>query len=315
MSGFSVSVGPAGVRYAVDSLFPEHSWYVRPDVEALGLRALHDAGDDIALLGEALRGNVEALCQPPSDFDRLFPMSNAARWLEIAELLRSTGEAISLIVAALREVQGLLDDPRHDLAVTVPLLAAFTSEATSQYLISAGHQLTNVGFRLAMESPADHGRLQLAKGRWPGRLAAADPDSDNPTGWLFHSVASDLRQMLGSSTTATARFVGVTARLSRARDWQQLNTERNRYFHRWRHGFSSGGSEAHAAARQFHSANLAAVRCLGRALPSLYYTFFRAVPKSRKAGTTWGMPLQSEIEHGVLGGPMAPLPRPKTFRG
>jgi hypothetical protein len=315
------SGGPSGPSWVSvgDGLFPSHDGYPIPTLGDLrlgefaeGVSALHDIGRALAL-------NVAVFKEPEDDFVRTFGNHSIERWAEIAELLRSAGEAGELVAAALREADGHLAQSDAFQFTTAPLIGSFITEGAAQYLLSVGHNLANIALRLCMENRSCVRRLdQNAPKAIRRAMEAAVPGAASADAWIFHAKMHDVAAALSGSRTAQARFARTAALLERAPDWRRMSTVRHAYFHRWRYGFAASDAEAADAALSFLSATITAAACLGRAMPSLLYALLDAMPRSRHGR---GTPLMGMIStrdwysDGRPPGPMQPLLAMTRFRG
>lgn len=278
-----VTAGDSGAWLVpVGHLFPSHDHYSIPIPDSVGLGDLDQAGDAWHEIGEVLATNIRALETGDSRFEAYsYPRASVARWYEIANLSRCCGEACETAAAALCEVSGLLASANREHPQTAPIVAAFVTEGALQYLISVGHNLANLGLRLAIESPSCKRRL-LSGTKQAVRIASAAVEHPNERkAWIFHSDVKHLNESLNGSTAPAARFLRTVWRLQVSKDWQFGETARNRYFHRWRDGFSSGGLDE---AFNYYSASRDAAACLGRALPQLYHQLLASSPRSRRGG-------------------------------
>lgn len=278
------------------TLYPAHDGYTLPSIAEVGLEECSVAGGAWQELGQATLHNLHEI-GTELEFRAQYPNYNFQRWVEIAELGRCIGEATLTVVAALAEVAGLIQSTNPKQPHTNPTLAGFTSEATAQYLVSIGHNLANLGLRIAEEHSACNALL-AGPGSTKGIRTALRqaPGADHPAAWIFHSQAVDMAAALTPSRSAPASFVKTVSRLFLAKDWTKVNLARNQYFHRWRQSFAFDG---YAAASAYHRATLRAALCLGRALPALYNQFMRSSPKDndvplvpRISVSTWSDGLQ-----------------------
>lgn len=282
-SEFSLTVGDAGRWFGLAAgIFPRHEAYQVPRPGDCGLQDAARSAEVLQWCGQALRTALEAEAAHPQDFSNRWTHADLDRWLEIASLLRSAGDAFKLAVASTCEIRGLLDVTQADSPAASPILAAFVAEATAQYLMSVGHNLTNAAFRVCLTSgPCVH-QLASANSRVRKAMRSATPGNDDRSAWLFHSEAAKVSSALGQSRAAPVRMMKVATRLHSRRSWKAANEARDVYFHRWRRGFAGGDRESYDAAAEFHTATLGAAQCLGRAVPSYYHGLLASLPRLRR---------------------------------
>ena len=324
-TGMSITTGGAGRWFGMgNTLFPDHDAYPIPTPDERDLGDALRGAEALHERGRIMLDSLSTFSSVPGDFERTFSGQDPARWIEIAQLVRSAGEAAEMVIASMCETAGLLEATDPHRPTSSPLLSAFTTEAALQYLMSVGHSLTNAAFRVCAASPSCASRLGNGSSLMRQRVRAAAPRSQDRRGWLFHSSAAQVADALGSSATPQARLMRVPARLHRAKAWRRANESRDEYFHRWRHGFSGGGQGAYSAAVTLHAATEEATKCMGRALPAFYHYLQDSLPVARSGGSR-GAPLVSMVwsqslrlgpsgSPEAVGSPEMALPR-TSFRG
>lgn len=288
----TLNLGPTGRWFAIpEGICPAHDHYPIPSRSALGLEDAEQAAHNLEFFGRTLLANLRVF-DDQADFEHTFGRGPSRdRWLEVGELYRAAGERFGLALAGVSEVSGMLEGADPDTTWTVPLRASFLCEASLQLLVSAGHALTNAGFRLALENRSNAAALAAASSKKLRQAAAvAAPGSIAPAAWLFHSDVDALTGALSHSRTPAALHLRVLRRLQGSADWVTAHRRRNVSFHRWEAGYSSADEDSLGLANESLAAAVAAAGALGRATPSLIVYLLSAVPHA-KHGPARGAPL------------------------
>ena len=280
-NGFTITVGDSGTWLGLShGFFPEQRKYSLPTAEHLSLGETLDAGEALHDIGMAVQGSLEVLSEV--EFSDGYPGADYRRWREISGLCRSSGSALELVVASLCETSGFLRSGHND--PTAPMVSAFVLEAAMQYLVSAGHNLTNVAFRLCIEDSKCQTILAGANSPTRKALSAALQDGTAPAGWLYHSQAAKILEVLKDVGGPAVAALRLTAELYEAAPWQEISEARNTYFHRMRDGFRETGPKSSTAAQELHQACTVAAKCIGRAVPSFYHRLNECFPRGKETG-------------------------------
>lgn len=105
-----VSAGPDGVRFLPCRLFPERPASDTPTTEELGLEPTALLLGEIGELGQRALQQIGTLTEDGgSNWSAIYPGVDAGLWRSVAELLVSVGNASVMLIAAVREIAGLLD--------------------------------------------------------------------------------------------------------------------------------------------------------------------------------------------------------------
>lgn len=109
MSDFTLSYGPSGYWVGLaDGRFPDLGGYSVPFPAQLGLAGCLAGGEALTEMGRGLLGNIEHY-RRDEELAALFPLLDFHRWLDIANLCPSAGQASDLVVAALCETSRMLN--------------------------------------------------------------------------------------------------------------------------------------------------------------------------------------------------------------
>lgn len=281
--GFTLSTGASGDWLGFSGpLLARQRDYQVPGPSELGLASAAQAGDALHEMGRALAANLDVFNDGSDDFGLYFPGFTMRRWLEISRLLQSAGSGIDLVIAALCETEGMLgaaDDVRPSDPMA-PVVAAFISEASIQYLVSVGHNLANVALRLCVEDSRCRQAMNEAGGAARKALRGVMGETSEAAGWIYHSQSAALAKAVAEVDCPQSRCLLLMGRLFEADAWREANTARNEYFHRWREGFRDGGIEPVQAARRLHGSTVRATRAMGRLVPDFYHRLVDSYPRS-----------------------------------
>jgi hypothetical protein len=293
--GYVTLTSTGHVYFALShELFPPHLSYRVPNPDEIGLGETESALSNLESAGLRLTSHLDAF-PDRREFDALFKHASFDRQREIAKLLRGAGQSVNLVVAAVCESHGLLRSVSGaaESSMRSPgeqmwdlQRAGFVLEGCAQYLVSIGHYLANVGVRCGLESGAVRERVPtMAKAPAKWLTAASTPGSRDQKAWIFHSNSRLVVEAIGGRSKAI-QPLRVAARLNDAASWKPMVDLRGTFFHRVREEFPAAPDGSAAAVERLLGVNVAAVRCLGRAVPAFVLALQAASP--RVAHGCWG---------------------------
>ncbi len=232
---------PDGVRVSPTRLFPPPPLFPAPTLEDLGLAKAAYLLAELGDLGIRTLGQVQAI--DAADWAQLIPGQRRDLWHDIAQLLVSIGNVSRLLLSALVEVSALIN---HARAITDVIeqdvsrnRAVFLLEAADQFLVSVGHQLTCVAYRLCALDASTSVRLRKIK-KCKDVLEAIDR-GDPVKAWPFHSDARAGVTEALSINSAAARCLLEAGSLYDENQWNTMVESRNTWFHRLRPDFMLRG--------------------------------------------------------------------------
>lgn len=269
-----VSAGPDGVRVVPTRLFPNSLKYTAPSPDVLGLGATAFLLDEIGGLGQRALGQIDVLEQG-TDWSLFYAGQPMDVWKGAARLLISVGNTSAMLMAACSEIAGLIDysqEPGQFPNISDPALhrAAFLLEASEQYAVSIGHQLTAAAFRVCATDAQTLALLRTETGTRRS-VDACLQGVDKRDAWPFHSASIAAARPLRSSRSGAARCLLATARLYGSPSWKRMVANRDQWFHQFRPDFllRANDSMALTARRKdtlFHALRRAAKPLRGFAL-------------------------------------------------
>lgn len=249
-------VGPDGMRVVPTRLFPagEH----QPSrVAALGLGSADFLFGELDGMGRRVLGQIRSLDGGESDdWSWAFPDQPKALWTTVAELLISVGNSAAMLMAAMSEIAGVIEAAnrpgRNPYGADSNLhRATFLLEASEQYAVSIGHQLTATAFRVCATEAATLAALRTAKGSRKIVDACLSGPGERH-GWPSHGAAVDASHLLRTSRSGAARCMLAVARLYESSSWRAMTQFRDDWFHRLRPDF---------LLRSDHNYRMANARC------------------------------------------------------